>query len=820
MTKDPLCVGCALIDCPGPVHTEFSESAHQPDVYFLGEAPGYSEIQQGRPMVGEAGRVLRHTIAYLQSRNELQSYAIGNVWRCRPTNNKLPEDADKPAEYCQKLLREELSKVKRIAMPLGGTALNALTSSEISITGVQRHLFSVTLDNGRKLPVLAAYHPSYINRRGSEWRDWELAFDKLVLFLKGGSDFIPESMRIVHKAVSPNEALAYLKRVKELSQTTRLFACDIETSAGYSPWAGARIISVSISWSPAESVAMMWEDIEDAPGAFELLKSLLEDESLTWDWFNGQYDTIFFRAAGINPRIGKDEQLSLAVIDERRMISLKEAAGVFIDAPNWERDIELYAPKKEDDYSVIPHDKLLQYNGLDTVYTRSLASVFDRYLDEEGMRNYCERILYPTYDLLAYSRFVGIRVDMYKVKELQSRIQPVLDELEHEMATLTGNAFFNPRSPPDKLKALHDRGLMVVNTRKETLEPFTGDELVDLIRDFMDASKILDTYVTGLANVVYEDLRVHPDWKTPTENSRPRCGEPNLLGMPRKADIEEHKWKRYVKEQFIADPGTLFMHLDRRQSEVRCEVFLAKALSFIETLRKDSSADIHGMFTKILYGEGYTKEQRVLVKMIVFGLIYNREAPSLAKQFTAIERQNARKLATKLGKDFAIIRPGRATGLQIDDTITYRVWTVSEAQRFINDFFKLFPELLTYRDWCMKTAAKEGKLVDFLGRVRHFGLVNQDNRHHVMNEAVNFPPSSLSAGINFLSCIETRKQYGKYGVVVLVPVHDSALVRFPKDSKDLPSEMQGMWERLAPKVVDFDIPFPCDVTVGERWSDL
>jgi DNA polymerase-1 len=348
------------------------------------------------------------------------------------------------------------------------------------------------------------------------------------------------------------------------------------------------------------------------------------------------------------------------------------------------------------------------------------------------------------------------------------------------------------------LKALHERGLNVPNTRKETLEPYEGDELVDIIRDCMDASKILGTYITGIVDDIYSDMKVHPDWKTPTENGRPRCADPNMLGMPRKAEIEEHRWKRYVKEIFIAEKGSLFMHLDRKQSEVRCEVFLAKALKFIETLRIDRDADIHGMFTKMLYGEGYTKEQRVLVKMVVFGLIYGREAGSLARQFTAIERKKAKKA----GKT------------------EWHIWTVREAQRFIDDFFKLFPELLTYRKECKDIAKETGRLTDFFGRVRHFGLVNRDNAYHIETQAVNYPPSSLSAGINFHSCIETDRLFGKYGVVVLVPVHDSALLKVPKDSLYLKDEIQGMWEALAPKLVDFDIPFPCDVTIGERWSDL
>lgn len=790
--KPENCRNCALYSCSGPVLGEYSSDPI--DVLFVGEALGAVEVQMHRPMVGQAGQVLRHTLKH----TGLERYGITNVYKCRPPNNELPDDMGSPL-FCQQTLAEDLTTHgQKLTVPLGGTALEAITGMDVNITAIQGHMFTYSY-NGTALNVLPMFHPSYLRRHGSSWRDWELSWDKLRLFLDTGKGrYVPFEERRVYSAENSAQALQFLQRVKELSQVHKVMACDIETTAGYNPWAGARLLSISIGWSPTASIAIMWRDVEHTL-AFGVLRELLEDPTIVWLWYNGQFDTQFLRFVGIGPRIDRDAMLEVHLIDERPNVhSLKRDSGFFLDSPDWEIGIKEYAPKKTDSYELIPEDKLLTYNGLDTCHTLHLSDVAHEYLKLEKLDWYYENVLAPAFNMLSRARFVGMRVDMYRVKSLQGEIQPVLDELEQRMIEVVGDRFFNPRSPIQVKEALHKRGLKVINTRKETLEQYEGDELVDAMRDYRDADKMLSTYIVGVAEDIYDDLRVHPDWKYPAETGRLRCQDPNLLGMPRKAEIEEHKWKRYIKEIFVADPNTLLMHLDRKQSEVRIVLFLANAVGFMEQLRMNPKADIHGEFTALIYGPHFTKEERVLIKMVVFGLIYNREAPSLARQFTAIEREKAR-------------REGKTT---------YKVWTIREAQRFIDDFFTRMPEVLVWKKNEMRIALKSGTQTNFLGRIRRYGLINEQTRKHNENEMVNFPVSSLSNDINLLSCVETMKQFGKYGVEVLVPIHDAGLLRIPKDSLYLQNEIQGMWEALPEKYLHTDLPFPCDVTVGERWSDL
>jgi len=816
------CLGCALYDCPGPVPGEFTDE--EVDVVFVGEALGAVEVQQHRPMVGQAGRVLRHTIKYyIEDRKLPLRYGITNVWVCRPPGNKLPEDAEEPAEYCRRRLYEDLTTHgQKLTVPLGSTALDTITNVGMSITSIQGHMFSTDY-NGTRLVVLPMFHPSYLRRHGSSWRYWELGWDKLEMYIRDGkTHFIPFSQRKVHHAHSPAEALQFLKRIRELSREYPVMSCDVETSAGYHPWAGARLLSVSIAWKSTECVAIMWHDIEHFP-AYDELKALLEDPNIIWLWYQGLFDTAHFRNVGMEPRIDRDGLLEMHLIDERPNIhGLKSNSWLFLDAPNWEADIKEYAPKKEDSYEKIPPEKLLEYNGMDTVHTIHLSEVAHDYFELEGLTWYYDNILAPAYDMLARSRFIGLRCDLYRVKSLQGEIQPVLNDLHKQMCEVAGDPFFNPRSPAQVKELLHSRGIMVPNTRKEVLEEYLGDELVDAIRDYRDADKMMSTYIIGVVDDVYDDLRVHPDWKYPTETGRLRCGDPNLLGMPRKAEIAEHKWKRFIKEIWVADPDTLFMHIDRGQSEVRCNVYLAKAKDFMQRLIDDPTIDIHGEYATMLFGPDFTYEQRFLAKMIVtFAVPYGAEAESVARRFTAAARQTARNIAEKAGLDRRALKgSANRVGLQ-NGIVYYHAWTVLEARKIISDFFAKMPEVDEARKRWKHTALTEGKLVNYFGRIRRFGLVAQERRKHVGNEAYNFPPSSLSNDLNLLSCIETRRQFGKYGVEVLVPIHDAGLLRLPKQgAEQLAADIQGVWEALPTQYLHTDLPFPCEVTLGERWSDL
>ncbi|HEX6561451.1 MAG TPA: uracil-DNA glycosylase [Nitrososphaera sp.] len=92
-------------------------------VMFIGEAPGRSEDEKGRPFVGAAGKILDEMLAKAGiSRSQV---FITNVVKCRPPNNRVPEDDE--VQACTPYLERQIALIRpRIICILGRTAYSSI----------------------------------------------------------------------------------------------------------------------------------------------------------------------------------------------------------------------------------------------------------------------------------------------------------------------------------------------------------------------------------------------------------------------------------------------------------------------------------------------------------------------------------------------------------------------------------------------------------------------------------------------------------------------------------------------------------------------
>lgn len=796
--KDKLCEGCILINEPGPVDYEGPEN---PNVLFLGEALGAVEIQKGRPFVGPAGRLLRTSVTQTgigipEDPSDIISrylnVGISNVWRCRPPHNIVPPDD--LGVFCQNALRYDVvTRGASVVVPLGGTALDAVTEGSMGISSIQGKMFT-TDKFGESVLLLPMYHPSFLiprpdRKKKSNWRDWEISFDKLCMFLRDGSiNYIPLSERHVNIAQTHDQAVAFIERLRTPDPKFRLLACDIETASFNMPWENGEILSIAFAWSPYEACVIPWRLVTAGSKLYEVLKALLESPDKVFLWYNGHFDVQFLWAEGIETRIDGDAMFSAYLLDERNNVhSLKKDSAIYLNASDWESELKKYKipnnkePETQEIWRQIPDSELLPYNGWDVCHTYHLETVLHKQFND-GLTYVYENIMIPATAMLSRAKYYGMRIDMYRVKELRDVFVPVLEELTQKCCDLVNDSMFNPNSSIQKLERVRERGFKVDNVQRATLERYEGtDDFIDALIAYSEAHKMYSTYIMGIVDDISEDdLKIHPDFKLfGTETGRLSAKNPNVLGMPRKAEEHEHAWKRLIKEIFRACDGNLLVHVDRSQSEVRCAAFLSNDEMLIDILNRGT--DLHGEMARQMYGDNYTHEQRVWAKMVTFGLIYNREASSLSKQLKC---------------------------------------TIRQAQAVIDKFFAQMPRMLQWKTEIMAEALREKQLTSYLGRIRRFGLISPQNKKDVENEAVNFPVSSISSDLNLLGCVEIMKHYSKYGVEILVPIHDAALFEIPKTERNLIDEIVHTFEEVPGRILNTNVPFPVEVSVGERWSDL
>ena len=101
------------------------------DLMFIGEGPGAEEDEQGIPFVGRAGKLMNMAFKALGINRE--EVYIANIVKCRPPNNRNPEDDE--AQACLDYLRNQVMLVKpRIIVLLGSVALKNILGKEYGIT--------------------------------------------------------------------------------------------------------------------------------------------------------------------------------------------------------------------------------------------------------------------------------------------------------------------------------------------------------------------------------------------------------------------------------------------------------------------------------------------------------------------------------------------------------------------------------------------------------------------------------------------------------------------------------------------------------------
>jgi len=142
------------------------EGSTNAQLVFVGEAPGREEDLEGRPFVGEAGRLLTKIIDAMSLKRE--DVYICNVIKCRPPRNRDPKRHE--MERCIPYLEKQLEIIApEVICTLGRIALIGLFRRDMKITEVRGKWLK-----WKDIPVMPTYHPAFLLRNPSSKREvWE-----------------------------------------------------------------------------------------------------------------------------------------------------------------------------------------------------------------------------------------------------------------------------------------------------------------------------------------------------------------------------------------------------------------------------------------------------------------------------------------------------------------------------------------------------------------------------------------------------------------------------------------------------------------------
>lgn len=148
------CTGCNLYQTRKNV--VFGVGPRNADILFVGEGPGEQEDLQGEPFVGAAGKLLDDMLSIIDLNRQI--CYIANIVKCRPPNNRDPQDNEQDA--CIGYLRNQVALLQpKIIVCLGRISARRIISPEYRIT---REHGTWIRRNG--VWMTAIYHPSALLR--------------------------------------------------------------------------------------------------------------------------------------------------------------------------------------------------------------------------------------------------------------------------------------------------------------------------------------------------------------------------------------------------------------------------------------------------------------------------------------------------------------------------------------------------------------------------------------------------------------------------------------------------------------------------------
>ncbi|MGA5130831.1 DNA polymerase [Streptomyces olivoreticuli] len=304
------------------------------------------------------------------------------------------------------------------------------------------------------------------------------------------------------------------------------------------------------------------------------------------------------------------------------------------------------------------------YAGLDAVYVRRLLPVllarcapFSHLVPMEQW-------------LSAQSTGITVRgllLDRPYTQRLLAQVQGDFDQADHAIREALGFSGTSPRFAG----WLQEQVTGAVLPRTATGRPqVTGDTLAQLHQDAatgtaglteqgqvllearrrMAATSNTITNLRSFLAAADADGRVHPQINT----LRAKTGRMSITA-PALQTLKKHDPR--LRHCFRADEGHVLVACDFSQVEVRVAAALSRDRTLMDVIA--SGTDIHDATAELMYGPGFTKEQRTISKRATFGTIYGGGAKALAAQ-TAVPVATARNVIQRWQRAYPdVIRFGK-----------------------------------------------------------------------------------------------------------------------------------------------------------------
>ena len=419
-----------------------------------------------------------------------------------------------------------------------------------------------------------------------------------------------------------------------------------------------------------------------------------------------------------------------------------------------------------------------------------VAPLRDR-MARENAANVFDGIEMPLVPVLAKMERAGMLVDPDRLHSLSEGLATQISEVERSIRDLVGDETFNIGSPMQLSHVLFDvmglptKGLKKTkrgyySTNAKVLSDLARDhEIVRLILDWREKSKIKSTYLDTLGPLRRGDGRVHTTYnQTITATGRLSSSDPNLQNIPTRSELG-----RTVKTAFSAGEGSVFLAVDYSQIELRLlahlsgDEHLVRAFNEGEDFHAETAARVFGVPVSEV-----TPDLRSRAKAVNFGIVYGQQAYGLSQS------------------------------LHI---------SMAEARDMIDRYYEAYPGVRTFLDNVVARAKQTGYAETMYGRRRHIPELKAKNpqlRGFGERTAMNHPMQGTAADIIKIAMARVSRRLEEEGFTahMILQVHDELDFECPVGEVE---RLTAMVRDVMEHVVDLRVPLIAEASTGITWAD-
>lgn len=419
-----------------------------------------------------------------------------------------------------------------------------------------------------------------------------------------------------------------------------------------------------------------------------------------------------------------------------------------------------------------------------------VAPLRDR-MARENAANVFDGIEMPLVPVLAKMERAGMLVDPDRLHSLSEGLATQIADVERSIRDLAGDETFNIGSPMQLSHVLFDvmglptKGLKKTkrgyySTNAKVLSDLARDhEIVRLILDWREKSKIKSTYLDTLGPLRRGDGRVHTTYnQTITATGRLSSSDPNLQNIPTRSELG-----RTVKTAFSAGEGSVFLAVDYSQIELRLlahlsgDEHLVRAFNEGEDFHAETAARVFGVPVSEV-----TPDLRSRAKAVNFGIVYGQQAYGLSQS------------------------------LHI---------SMAEARDMIDRYYEAYPGVRTFLDNVVARAKQTGYAETMYGRRRHIPELKAKNpqlRGFGERTAMNHPMQGTAADIIKIAMARVSRRLEEEGFAahMILQVHDELDFECPVDEVE---RLTTMVRDVMEHVVDLRVPLIAEASTGVTWAD-